>query len=478
MESRSQLYIGGAWVDPVETGRITVENPATGEPIATIPEGGAADVDRAVAAARAAFPTWAGLSRAERRDYLVRVRDALAARQEEIGRVIATDVGTPLRIATKIQASLPITDLGVYIDALAEPEREERVGNTIIAREPAGVVAAITPWNYPLHQITCKIAPALAAGCTVVLKPSEVAPLTAFILMDVIDEAGLPAGAVNLVTGYGPQVGEALVTHPEVDVVSFTGSVPTGTRVAALAAASVKRVTLELGGKSANVILDDADLAVAVKVGVANAFLNGGQTCTAWTRMLVPAERHDEAVALAKAAAETYLAGDPLDPATRLGPLVSAGQKKRVLDYIQAGIDSGATLVTGGLEDPTRPDGSAPAAGGHFVRATVFANVDPDSVIAQEEIFGPVLSIIPFTDEADALAIANNSAYGLHGAVWSADQDRAIAFARRVRTGQVDVNGAAHNPRAPFGGYKHSGIGREMGLAAMDEFTETKSIQV
>ncbi|WP_347354963.1 aldehyde dehydrogenase family protein [Intrasporangium sp.] len=475
MQSRSQIYIGGAWVDPAGDGRIAVENPATGEPIATIPEGSAADVDRAVAAARAAFDGWAGLPRDERREFLLRIRDGLAARQDEIGRLIATDVGTPLRIATKIQAALPVTDLGVYVDALAEPEHEERVGNTIIVREPAGVVAAITPWNYPLHQITCKIAPALAAGCTVVLKPSEVAPLSAFLLMDVVDEAGLPAGVVNLVTGYGPEVGEALVTHPEVDVVSFTGSVPTGTRVAALAAASVKRVTLELGGKSANVILDDADLAVAVKVGVANAFLNGGQTCTAWTRMLVPAARQDEAVALVRAAAQTYVPGDPLDPATRLGPLVSAGQKKRVLDYIRAGIDSGATLVVGGPEDPT--DGSS-LAGGHFVQATVFADVDPDSVIAQEEIFGPVLSIIPYTDEADALAIANNSRYGLHGAVWSADRDHAVAFARRMRTGQVDVNGAAYNPQAPFGGYKQSGIGREMGLVAMDEFTEIKSIQV
>jgi aldehyde dehydrogenase (NAD+) len=478
MESRSQLYIGGAWVDPVGTDHIYVENPATGDRIATIPVGGAADVDRAVQAARAAFPAWAGLSRAERREHLMRIRDGLAARQEEIGQAISIDVGTPLRIATKIQASLPITDFEVYIDALAEPKQEQRVGNTIIAREPAGVVAAITPWNYPLHQITCKIAPALAAGCTVVLKPSEVAPLTALILMDIIDAAGLPAGVVNLVTGYGPEVGEVLVAHPEVDVVSFTGSVRTGTRVAALAAQSVKRVTLELGGKSANVILDDADLGVAVKVGVANAFLNGGQTCTAWTRMLVPADRHDEAVALAKAAAETFVAGDPLDPATKLGPMVSANQKKRVLDYIQAGIDSGATLVTGGTEEPVFADGSSSAAAGHFVRATVFADVDPDSVIAQEEIFGPVLSIIPFTDEAEALKIANNSKYGLHGAVWSADQDRAIAFARQVRTGQIDVNGAAYNPQAPFGGYKQSGIGREMGAAAMDEYLEIKSIQI
>ncbi|MDN5767409.1 MAG: aldehyde dehydrogenase family protein [Humibacillus sp.] len=477
METRSELYIGGAWMPSKGDGTISVENPATAEVIATIPAGTSEDVDAAVAAAATAFPAWAGLSRAERRDHLVRVRDALAARQDEIGTAIALDVGTPLRIATKIQAALPITDFDVYIEALAEPAVDERIGNSIVVREPAGVVAAITPWNYPLHQATAKIAPALAAGCTVVLKPSEVAPLSVFLFMEAVHEAGLPAGVLNLVTGYGPEVGEALVTHPDVDVVSFTGSVATGTRVAALATQSVKRVTLELGGKSANVILDDADLALAVKVGVSNAFLNGGQTCTAWTRMLVPAAKHDEAVALAKAAAETFAVGDPLDSATRLGPLVSANQKKRVLDYIRAGIDSGATLVTGGVDDPTLPEGNATSPG-HFVAATVFANVDPDSVIAQEEIFGPVLSIIPFDNEEHALAIANGTAYGLHGCVWSGDQEHGIAFARRVRTGQIDVNGAAYNPRAPFGGYKHSGIGREMGIAAMDEYTEIKSIQV
>lgn len=477
MELRSDLYIDGTWVTSTGDETISVENPATGDVIATIPAGTSADVDRAVAAAKAAFPAWAALSREERRDHLVKVREALAARQEEIGRAISTDVGTPLRIATKIQAALPITDFDVYIEALGEPYEEERIGNSIIVREPAGVVGAITPWNYPLHQATAKIAPALAAGCTVVIKPSEVAPLSVFLFMDAVHEAGLPAGVLNLVTGYGPEVGEALVTHPDVDVVSFTGSVATGTRVAALAAQSVKRVTLELGGKSANVILEDADLAAAVKVGVANAFLNGGQTCTAWTRMLVPAAKHDEAVALAKAAAETFAVGDPLDPATKLGPMVSANQKKRVLDYIRAGIDSGATLVTGGADDPKLPGGSD-SSQGHYVSATVFANVDPDSVIAQEEIFGPVLSIIPFDDEDHAVAIANGTKYGLHGSVWSGDPDHGIAFARKVRTGQIDVNGAAYNPKAPFGGYKLSGVGREMGVAAMDEFTEIKSIQV
>lgn len=358
------------------------------------------------------------------------------------------------------------------IDLLEQDELEERVGNSLVVREPAGVVAAITPWNYPLHQVTCKIAPALAAGCTVVLKPSEIAPLSVYQLFDVIQDAGFPPGVVNLISGHGPGIGEALVTHPEVDVVSFTGSVQGGARVAELASRSIKRVTLELGGKSANVILDDADLATAVKVGVANAFLNGGQTCTAWTRMLVPAQRHNEALEVAKSVADGFTPGDPLDPKTKLGPLVSGAQRDQVRAFINQGIETGALLVTGGV---AAPDGFER---GYFVRPTVFGGVDPDSVIAQEEIFGPVLSVIPFDDEADALAIANNSRYGLHGAVWSADQDRALAFARQVRTGQIDVNGAAFNPLAPFGGYKQSGIGREMGRMGMDEFLETKSIQI
>jgi aldehyde dehydrogenase (NAD+) len=357
-------------------------------------------------------------------------------------------------------------------DLLQEDEPEERIGNSLVLREPAGVVAAITSWNYPLHQVTCKIAPALAAGCTVVVKPSEVAPLAVYQLFDAIHEAGFPRGVVNLISGYGPGVGEALVTHAEVDVVSFTGSGRGGAFVAELAARSVKRVTLELGGKSANVILDDADLGTAVKVGVANAFLNGGQTCTAWTRMLVPVQRHDEALELAKTVAEGFVPGDPLDPATKLGPLVSAAQRDRVHGFIRQGIDGGARLVTGGN---TAPDGFER---GYFVRPTVFGGVDPHSVIAQEEIFGPVLSVIPFDGDDEALTIANNSAFGLHGAVWSADQDRALAFARQVRTGQIDVNGGAFNPLAPFGGYKRSGIGREMGRHGLAEFVETKSIQL
>lgn len=472
MTNHALLFIDGEWVDPVGSGTISVENPSTEDVIAYIPEGVAGDVDHAVRAARQAFPRWAATTRTERAEYLNRLKDALAKRGEEIATTIATDVGTPLRIASRIQAALPVTDVETYAELLGSEEPEERVGNSLVVREPAGVVAAITPWNYPLHQVTCKIAPALAAGCTVVIKPSEVAPLSVYQLFEAIHEAGFPPGVVNLVTGYGPVVGEALVTHPEVDVVSFTGSVAAGSRVAQLAAAAIKRVTLELGGKSANVILGDADLETAVKVGVANAFLNGGQTCTAWTRMLVPADRHNEALQLAASYAAGFAPGDPLNPKTKLGPLVSRTQLDRVRGFIDTGIAEGAELVTGGTASPDGFDK------GWFIAPTVFGGVDPEAAIAQEEIFGPVLSVIPFRDESEALDIANNSKYGLHGAVWSGDADRALAFARRVRTGQIDVNGGAYNPLAPFGGYKQSGIGREMGRLGLEEFTEVKSIQL
>ncbi|MBC7594454.1 MAG: aldehyde dehydrogenase family protein [Kineosporiaceae bacterium] len=472
MNDRMKLYIDGVWVDGESGAGIDVENPTTQEILGRVPEGTAGDVDGAVMAARKAFPAWSATTRAERAELLHKLQEGLAKRAEDIGLSIAQEVGTPLRIATRIQAALPQTDVGIYIDLLEADEIEEQVGNTLIAKEPVGVVAAITPWNYPLHQITCKLAPALAAGCTIVVKPSEVAPFTAFMLFDALDEAGFPPGVVNLVTGFGPVVGEALAAHREVDAVSFTGPVAAGVRVAEVAAKTVKKVTLELGGKSANVILEDADLETAVKVGVSNAFLNGGQTCTAWTRMLVPASRNEEALALAKKYAEGFTMGDPLDPATKLGPVVSGAQRDRIVEYIRTGVSEGARLVAGGADTP---DGKET---GYFVSPTVFGDVDPDSTIAQEEIFGPVLSIIAYQDEEDALAIANNSKFGLHGAVWSNDKDRAIAFARRVRTGQIDVNGAAYNPNAPFGGYKQSGVGREMGRLGLDEFLETKSIQI
>lgn len=471
MLSRKETYVSGEWLPSLEEG-ISVENPATGAVIGYAACDGVTEVDRAVGAARSAFDAWATTSRAERADHLRALHKELVARADDIAQTIASDVGTPLRIASRIQTALPATDVETYVDLLDEPDSQERVGNSLLFAEPAGVVAAITPWNYPLHQITCKIAPALAAGCTVVLKPSEVAPLVVYHLFDALHAAGFPPGVVNFVSGYGRDVGEALVTHPGVDVVSFTGSVGAGARVAELAARSIKRVTLELGGKSANIILDDADLPTAVKVGVANAFLNGGQTCTAWTRMLVPARRHDEAATLAKEFAEAFTPGDPLDPSTKLGPLVSRTQRERVWSLIDQGVAEGADLVTGGRGAPAGFDR------GYFVQPTVFANVHPDATIAQEEVFGPVLSIIPFDDDDDAVSIANNSRYGLHGAVWSADDERALAIARRLRTGQVDVNGGAFNPLAPFGGFKQSGIGREMGRQGLAEFVELKSVQI
>ena len=472
MDERLELYIDGGWVRADGQAAIDVENPTTEQVIGRIPEGSTVDVDRAVAAARRAFPRWAATTRQERAALLRRLKDELAARADAIGASICAEVGTPIRIATRIQAALPQTDVEFYADLLMQPEQERRVGNTIIVKEPVGVVACVTPWNYPLHQITCKLAAALAAGCTVVIKPSEIAPLTAFMLLDAVHEAGLPAGVVNLVTGYGPVVGEALAAHPDVDAISFTGSVAAGSRVAQDAAGTVKRVCLEHGGKSANVILEDADLEKAVKVGVSNAFLNGGQTCTAWTRMLVPATRKEEALELAKKYAEGFAMGDPLDASTKLGPMVSERQRDRVRAFIRTGVEEGARLVTGGAEAPEGLDK------GWFVAPTVFGDVDPDSTLAQEEIFGPVLSVIAYEDETEALEIANNSRYGLHGAVWSANRDRAIAFARRVRTGQIDVNGAAYNPAAPFGGYRMSGVGREQGVEGLEEFLETKSIQV
>jgi aldehyde dehydrogenase (NAD+) len=370
-----------------------------------------------------------------------------------------------------VQASVPVaTSAGVARVAEDFPWTEE-IGNSLVVREPVGVVGAITPWNYPLHQIVAKVAPALLAGNTMVLKPSEIAPLTAAILAEVTEQAGLPAGAFNVVHGSGPVVGEAIAAHPDIDMVSFTGSARAGRRVSALAAQTIKRVTLELGGKSANVILEDADLTKAVKVGLANAFINGGQTCTAWTRMLVPAARHDEAVELAVGAAAKYSVGDPADETTRIGPMSSAAQRDRVTGYIERGIAEGATLALGG---------PGPVAGlerGAYVQPTIFTHVDPNAVIAQEEIFGPVLAVIPYRDEDEAVRIANATVYGLAGAVFSADQEHAVAVARRLRTGQVDVNGGAFNPLAPFGGYKQSGNGRELGRYGLEEFLEVKSIQ-
>ncbi|SIQ74504.1 aldehyde dehydrogenase family protein [Micromonospora avicenniae] len=468
--ARTDFYLDGRWVTSPDGETLPVHNPATEEVIATVPAGRAADVDRAVAAARAAFDRWAATPPAQRAAHLDRLHAVLSAKADEIARTVALELGTPLKVASRIQAGLPLTVLHSYVELAAHFPADETVGNSTVVREPVGVVGAITPWNYPLHQVMAKLAPALAAGCTVVLKPSELTPLVTYLLFDAIHEAGLPPGVVNLVTGTGRLVGEAIAAHPDVDMVSFTGSTATGRRISHLAADRIARVALELGGKSANVILDDADLVAAVKVGVGNAFLNSGQTCTAWTRMLVHRSRYDEAVELAGKAAAAYRIGDPFDPATRLGPLVSATQRERVLGHVTRGLADGGRLVAGG------PDAVVPERG-WFVAPTVIADVDPDSALAQEEVFGPVLAVIPVDDEDHAVAVANNSRYGLAGAVWSTDEERAFRVARRMRTGAVDVNGAPFNPLAPFGGYKQSGLGRELGRHGLAEFLQTKAIQ-
>ena len=471
MEVRDKLYIGGAWVASTGSGTIDVYNSSTEEVMGTIPEGTPEDVDRAVRAAADAFSDWAATSRDERAKILARVQEGLTARTPEIATLISQEVGMPFTLSNLIQVGLPVMSFATASQLATEFPFEEEVGNSVIVREPVGVVGAITPWNYPLHQIAAKVAPALAAGCTVVLKPSEVAPLNAFILAEILDELELPPGVFNLVTGVGPVVGEAIASHPLVDMVSFTGSTRAGRRVMQLASETVKRVALELGGKSPNVILEDADLASAVPAGVAACYLNSGQTCSALTRMLVPRSRLAEVEALAVQTAETFKPGDPFDAETRLGPLVSATQLERVRGYIKKGVDEGATLLTGGGELPEGLDK------GYYVRPTVFSNVTRDMTIAQEEIFGPVLSIMPFDTEEEAVEIANDTVYGLAGGVWAGDKAHAEAVARRLRTGQVDVNGGGFNALAPFGGYKQSGIGRELGKYGLEEFLEVKAMQ-
>jgi aldehyde dehydrogenase (NAD+) len=461
MKAHDGMYIDGAWRAAVGPDTIAVLNPADEQVIAQVPAGSAEDVDAAVRAARAALPGWAATPPAERAARLTALRDVLAGRKDEIAETVTAELGSPLPFSQNVHAATPIAVCGSYAELAASFPFEEKVGNSTVYQEPIGVVAAITPWNYPLHQVVAKVAPALAAGCTVVLKPAEDTPLTAQLFAEAVHEAGVPAGVFNLVTGLGPVAGQALAEHDGVDMVSFTGSTAVGRAIAAAAGAGLKKVALELGGKSANVILPDADLGKAVAVGVANVMANSGQTCSAWTRMLVDADRYEEAVELAAQAAAKY--GD------RIGPLVNAKQQARVRGYIEKGVAEGARLVAGGPE--------APADKGFHVAPTVFADVTPEMTIAQEEIFGPVLSVLKYQDEDEAVRIANGTVYGLAGAVWSADEARAAAFARRLDTGQVDINGGRFNPLAPFGGYKHSGVGRELGSHGLTEYLQTKSLQ-
>lgn len=472
MNDRNAIYVNGAWVPTEGPESIEVLHSATEEVIGRTPAGTASDVERAAHAARHAFDGWSRTPVDERAAFLEAAAAAIRTRTDEIARVIAAEVGMPFTLAKPVQVEMPAAVMADYAKLVRERAFEEPFGTSLIVSEAAGVVGAITPWNYPLHQVVAKVAPALAAGCTVVLKPSELAPLSAFILTDIFHELGLPPGVLNLVSGYGMPVGEALASHPEIEVLSFTGSTRAGRRVAELAAQTVKRTSLELGGKSASLVLDDADLVTAVKRSVSNAFFNGGQTCSAWTRLLVPRARYEEAVATAKQAAERFTVGDPFDPKTKLGPLVSKVQQERVRAYIRKGVEEGARLVTGDAEQPTG------LSRGFYVKPTVFANVTNSMTIAREEIFGPVLCVMAFEDEEDGIRIANDSSYGLGGGVWSGDVERAKRVARRIRAGQVDINGGAFNPMAPFGGFKQSGHGREFGKWGLDEYLAVKSLQL
>ncbi|MEU1161060.1 aldehyde dehydrogenase family protein [Streptomyces sp. NPDC005921] len=472
MLKHTNLYIDGAWRRPCGDEVTEVVNPATEQVIATVPDATPADVAAAVAAARAALPEWSRKPAHERGNFLDRLHRALVERADDIAATVTAEMGAPRKLSSSVQAGLPIAVAESYARLLETYDFEERVGTSLVVKEAVGVVAAITPWNYPLHQVVAKVAAALAAGCTVVLKPSEVTPLNAYVLAEIIDAIGLPAGVFNLVPGTGPVTGEALVAHPDVDMVSFTGSTRAGKRIGELAAATVKRVALELGGKSANIILPDAGLDSAVREGVANVLSNSGQTCTAWTRMLVHRDSYERAVELARVAAESTVVGDPTDERTEVGPVASAAQRHRVRAYITEGIEQGARLVTGGVEPP---DGLPT---GYYVRPTVFADVTEDMTIAQEEIFGPVIVLMPYADEEEALRIANNSPYGLSGAVFSADEERAVTFARRLDTGMVHINGARLNLLAPFGGHKQSGNGRELGVHGLEEFLQPKALQL
>ncbi|MFC0449596.1 aldehyde dehydrogenase family protein [Rhodococcus jostii] len=467
------LYVDGKWTTSASDERIDVVNPTTEELIGDVPAGSAEDVDLAVAAARRALERWSHTGPSARAELVSRLADELERRQDEITDLVVAEVGTPRRVARWAQVGLGIVDLREAVTAAEDFPFEEPLRNSLIVREPVGVIGCITPWNYPLHQITAKIGAALVTGCTVVVKASEVAPFSARALAEAVDAVGIPPGVFNLVHGYGPIVGEAIAVHPDVDMVSFTGSNSVGKRILELAARTVKRVSVELGGKSAAVLLEDLsdeEFANAVPHTVRACFMNGGQSCNAQTRMIVPRSRLAQAEKLAAAAVAAYAPGDPTDGSTKLGPMVTAAQRERVLGYIRTGVKEGAKLVVGAVDAPART--------GFFVEPTVFSDVDPDATIAQEEIFGPVLSIIAYDTLEQAIEIANGTIFGIAGAVWSSDPARAKSVARRLRATQIEVNGGKFNGAAPFGGFKQSGHGREGGAFGLDEFTEIKSLQL
>lgn len=466
-----KLFIDGQWRQSTGTDTIEVLSASTGAVIGTIPDATQADADAAVAAARRAFGPWSQTPLADRLELIRRLEQALAERVDELAAIITAEVGTPLRVSRMLQAEAPIAALKHYRMLLPDLPLEQTIGTSVVVREPVGVVACITSWNYPLQQLLGKVGAALATGCTTVVKPPQVAPLSAFIVAEAIDAVGFPPGVFNLVSGAGRAIGVQLVEHPGVDMIHFTGSTVAGRAIGAAAAQTVKRVALELGGKSANVILEDADLAQAVKVGVANCFTNTGQTCTAWTRMLVHRSQLAEVEDLVRGRVAKYRLGDPVDPNTNMGPLASVEQQRSVRAFITQAIAEGARLVTGGIEQPP----ALPT--GFFVAPTVFSDVTVDMGLAQDEVFGPVLAIMPYDSEQEAIEIANSTIYGLAGGVWSQDQARAERVARQIRSGQVDINGSFFNALAPFGGYKQSGIGRELGTHGLLEFYELKSLQ-
>jgi aldehyde dehydrogenase (NAD+) len=470
MKNCRQFYVDGKWIDPNEAHDFTITNPASEEPIATISLGSAADVDRAVAAAKRAYEQYSATTPSDRIGLLQRIIDVYRAKMDEMAETISQEMGAPISLSRKAQAPAGLAHLLEVMKVLEEFQFEEVKGSTLMRKEPIGVCGLITPWNWPMNQIVCKVAPALAAGCTMILKPSEVAPLSAYLFARILDEAAVPPGVFNLVNGDGPTVGAAISSHPDVAMVSFTGSTRAGVSVAVAAAASVKRVTQELGGKSANIILEDADVANAVRQGAQECFRNSGQSCNAPTRMLVPRSKMPEAVEAAKQAAEATTVGDPFAKDTSIGPLASKAQFDKVQRLINVGIEEGATLIAGGLG---RPEGFAK---GYFVKPTVFANVNNDMTIAREEVFGPVLCIIPYETEDDAVRIANDTIYGLSGFVTAGSLERAHRVAKRMRAGNVHINGARVDFAACFGGYKQSGNGREWGKAGMEEFLELKAI--